>query len=189
MKEIKSMLAIIRGRLFRCTCCIFRRNISIGSGLRLYKKLHIRGKGRVYIGKNCLVDGILGDSKQYSCIDVMDSESAVRIGDNACLYAARIFSYYGITIGDDVLIEEAGIVDTNFHSIDRHRGLPEKENRSNCMVNIGDRVIIGARSMVTKGVRIEDDVYVMPGAVVTRSIRSNCVVIGNPAKEINRESQ
>jgi len=51
-------------------------------------------------------------------------------------------------------------------------------------VNIGNRVFVGADSIVLPGVTIGDDVVVGAGSVVTKDIPSGKVYAGNPAKEI-----
>lgn len=47
---------------------------------------------------------------------------------------------------------------------------------------IGDRVFLGANSVVLPGVVIGDDVIVGAGAVVTKNVNSGFVVAGNPAR-------
>ena len=49
---------------------------------------------------------------------------------------------------------------------------------------IGDRCFIGARSIIMPGIRIGDEVIVGAGSVVTKDVPSNCIVAGNPAKII-----
>lgn len=51
-------------------------------------------------------------------------------------------------------------------------------------VNIGDYVYIGTNSLIMPGVTIGDNVLVAAGSVVTKSVPSNVVVGGNPAKYI-----
>lgn len=51
-------------------------------------------------------------------------------------------------------------------------------------VEIGDRVFIGAGSIVLPGVHIGDDVIIGAGSVVTRSIPSGSLAAGNPARLI-----
>jgi acetyltransferase-like isoleucine patch superfamily enzyme len=181
---MRDFLATLRGKLYSLRNRMLGRKIFVSGNLKIYKKLGIIGDGAVYIGRNCIVDGIHGDKSQYVTIDTHDKDAVISIGDNVCLYAARISAKYHIAIGNDVLIEEAGIVDTDFHSIDRGRGKPEGENRDKCRIAIGDRVCIGAKSIITKGVTIGDDVVVWPGSVVIRSIEKGAIVMGNPAKEV-----
>jgi acetyltransferase-like isoleucine patch superfamily enzyme len=82
------------------------------------------------------------------------------------------------------LIEEAGITDTDFHSIDRSRGNPVDEDRGKCQINIGNSVCIGARSLITKGVTIGDDAVIAPGSIVTTSVRPGSIVSGNPSRPL-----
>lgn len=51
-------------------------------------------------------------------------------------------------------------------------------------VTIGDRVFIGAGTVVLPGVSIGDDVIVGAGSVVTKSLPSGYVYVGNPAKAL-----
>jgi acetyltransferase-like isoleucine patch superfamily enzyme len=109
------------------------------------------------------------------------------VGDAARLYAARISSHWEIEIGDEVLIEESGIFDTAFHSIERGRGVPEDESPERCRIVIGSRVSIGARSLVGKGVTIGAGAVICPGSVVSRSLPAGCLALGNPARVSDRD--
>lgn len=51
-------------------------------------------------------------------------------------------------------------------------------------VTIGNNVFIGANSVILPGVTIGDNVVVGAGSVVTKSIQSNLVCAGNPARPI-----
>ena len=53
-------------------------------------------------------------------------------------------------------------------------------------VALGDRVWLGQRAMVLKGVRIGDDAVIGAGAVVTRAVPAGCVAAGNPARVVRR---
>lgn len=49
---------------------------------------------------------------------------------------------------------------------------------------IGKRVFIGMNSIIMPGVTIGDEVIVGAGSIVTKSVPSNCIVAGNPARII-----
>lgn len=49
-------------------------------------------------------------------------------------------------------------------------------------VVLGNRVYVGSGAMIMPGVTIGDNVLIAAGSVVTKSIPSNVVVAGNPAK-------
>lgn len=52
------------------------------------------------------------------------------------------------------------------------------------LVDIGNNVFVGASTTVLPGVRIGDDVVIGAGSVVTKDIPSGSVAAGNPAKVI-----
>ncbi len=49
---------------------------------------------------------------------------------------------------------------------------------------IGDNTIVGIRSIVLPGVKIGNHVVIGAGSVVTKDIPDHCIVAGNPAKII-----
>lgn len=55
-------------------------------------------------------------------------------------------------------------------------------------VRVGERCFIGARSIILPGVVIGDEVVVAAGAVVTKDVPSNSLVVGNPGKVIKSVS-
>jgi len=181
---LKDFIALTRGKIFTVKCKILKKNIILGPGLKIFKKLIVGGGGHIKIGKNCVIKGIPGDTAQYVTIDTHSTDATITIGENAVICAARISATYNISIGDDFIIEESGITDTNYHTIERSREKPENENKENSKVIIGDRVAVGARSFITKGIHIGDDVIVAPGSIVANSIPPGKIVLGNPAKEV-----
>jgi len=184
---MKEMMALVRGKLFSLKCRLFRKNIVIGRNLRIYGRLYIVAAGKVTLGDNCRIRGMVGSPHKFVCIEAIAPEAQIRIGNNAELCAARIMAKFGITIGDDVIVEDASILDTDFHSLDRSRVTPKDENADRCRIRIGSRVGIGALSFITKGVEIGDDVFVAPSAVVNKSIRPGHVAYGNPVMSVERD--
>jgi acetyltransferase-like isoleucine patch superfamily enzyme len=162
--------------------------IQIGCGLLLYAKLDIRGPGVVRIGRNCIVRHSPGNRFHYVTIYTHSTDSHIAIGNEARFCGARISCKYSVQIGDHVLIEDAGIHDTDFHSIEKDRGVPVGESKESCEITIGDRVGIAARSIVAKGVKIGNDVIIGPGSIVTRSLADGVFALGNPARPIPPQS-
>lgn len=54
---------------------------------------------------------------------------------------------------------------------------------------IGNKCFIGSKAIVLPGVTIGDEVIVGAGSVVTKDVPSNCIVAGNPARIIRRGVQ
>jgi acetyltransferase-like isoleucine patch superfamily enzyme len=184
---MKNAIAKMRGRLFRLRLKYSRKNISVGEGLLLFCPLEIKGTGRVTIGRDCVVSRTPGNKVRHVTIYTNSPDAQVTIGDRVRLTAVGMSSKFEITIGDDVLIEESGLMDTDFHAITADRGEPN-ESRDACRVRVGDRVSIGARSIICKGLTIGDDALVFPGSVVNKSVPAGSVVAGNPVRPFRPSS-
>lgn len=81
-----------------------------------------------------------------------------------------------ITIGDDCTLATGVKIFANDASTKRTLGLTRLGK-----VTIGNRVFIGAFSIIMPGVTIGDDVIIGAGSVVTKNIPSGSVAVGNPA--------
>jgi len=104
----------------------------------------------------------------------------VQIGTN-CFIAA---GSGGLVIGDDVLVSPNCTILTGNYRFDRlDVPLPQQGTVSKG-VRIGQRVWIGANSVVLDGADIGDNVIVSAGSVVSGTIKANSIVLGNPAKVI-----
>jgi acetyltransferase-like isoleucine patch superfamily enzyme len=51
-------------------------------------------------------------------------------------------------------------------------------------VEVGDRVWIGARAIILKGVSVGHDAMIAAGAIVTHDVPPHAVVAGNPARVV-----
>lgn len=181
---MNDFLARLRGDLCRIRHR-FNPNIRIGAGLRLHCRLEFWGAGRVVIGKDCVMRGIPGEGRKWNMLHTMDKDALIEIGDRTHVAGTRITSKFAVHIGNDALIEEVVIIDTDFHSILPDRAVSE-ETLARCSIHIGDRVAIGARTMITKGLTIGADVLLLPGSIVTKNIPAFCIAGGNPAKVMQR---
>lgn len=93
----------------------------------------------------------------------------------------RITAYQKIIIGDGCWIAwDVNIIDTDFHSISINGDTGETVKT----VRIGNRVWIGARALILKGVTIGDGAVIAAGSVVTGDIPAGCLAAGVPARVI-----
>lgn len=115
----------------------------------------------------------------------------VQIGDNCRVYGLERSTFgsepYLIKIGNRVTIA-AGV---NF--ITHNGGLwvfreeyPDIDSFG--PITVGNNVFIGMNTLIMPGVTIGDDVIIGAGSIVTKSIESNSIVAGVPAKLIDKVS-
>lgn len=52
---------------------------------------------------------------------------------------------------------------------------------------LGDRVFVGAHSMIVGKIAIGDDAVIFPGSIVTRPVPPRALVMGHPARVVSRE--
>jgi serine O-acetyltransferase len=77
------------------------------------------------------------------------------------------------SIGEDCTIEHCVTIGSSMKG--GERGYP----------TIGDRVHIGAQSIIVGKITIGDDAVICPGSFVTRSVPAQAMVAGNPAKIVS----
>lgn len=110
---------------------------------------------------------------KYSTIYGMDIGENVRIS-----LGARLDKTFpkGIHIGDFTAVTSGAAILTH-----------DFINRVHTDVHIGKNCFIGYGAIVLPGVRIGDSVIVTGNSVVGRDVPSNCIVMGNPARIVEKD--
>lgn len=106
----------------------------------------------------------------------------MKIGKNCSIQPGCIFDYSHcnlITIGNNVTIAPQAYLLVHDASTKRYLGYT-KIGR----IDIKDNVFIGARALIMPGVTVGENSIVAAGSIVTKNVKPNTVVAGNPAKEI-----
>jgi UDP-2-acetamido-3-amino-2,3-dideoxy-glucuronate N-acetyltransferase len=136
---------------------------NVGQGTRIWAFTHIL-KGAI-IGKDCNI------------CDHVFVENDVCIGDRVTIKCG-VQLWDGVSIGDDVFVgPNATFTNDPFP---RSRVYPQKFERT----NICSGASIGANATILPGITIGRNAMVGAGAVVTRSVPPNAIVVGNPARVI-----
>jgi acetyltransferase-like isoleucine patch superfamily enzyme len=105
------------------------------------------------------------------------------IGDNVFInYGSSLVSSASVRIGNDVLIgTHVMVMDCDFHRVE-----DKAWDTTGVPIVIEDRVWLGNRSMVLKGVRVGHDSVVAAGSIVTADVEPRTLVAGVPAKLVRR---
>jgi len=131
-----------------------------------------RNNGDIIIGDRTM----LWPGVKLVSIGTQEKQARLEIGKK-CSIGDRTEIHCGerVSMGDQVIIAwDCNILDRDYHSIG---GGPE----STSPVRIGNRVWIGCRVIILKGVTIGDGAIVAAGAVVTHDVPPGVLVAGNPA--------
>jgi len=109
---------------------------------------------------------------------------SIRIGNNVYLG-----SFCEFNISKDIEIGDNSLIASGCKFIDHNHGtlvteLMRKQVCSEEPIKIGQDVWLGCNVIVLKGVEIGDGAIVAAGAVVTKSINSNEIWAGVPARKI-----
>jgi acetyltransferase-like isoleucine patch superfamily enzyme len=160
------VLAVLNAqwRLRRCT---------VPRSVRLSGRARVSGAGRMVFGERVRLLGTTVPVEfaawRGGCISV---------GDGTFInYGVSISAHESVSIGRECQIGQYAIInDNDYHDIEDKRRVPASRP-----VVIEDRVWLGARVIVLKGVRIGHDAVVGAGSVVTRDIPPRSIAAGMPA--------
>ena len=77
--------------------------------------------------------------------------------------------------------------DIEIRNTDSHKIYDKNTNErinEGSSINIGNHVWLGMRAVILKGVNIGHNSIVAAGSIVTKDVKANTIVSGNPAKQI-----
>jgi acetyltransferase-like isoleucine patch superfamily enzyme len=123
----------------------------------------------------------------YIYMEARNVGSVIEIGDGVWINnnTALVSEGPGIFIGNRTTLgTHCEIVDSDFH--DMHPDRRMDGTPKTAKVVIGENVFIASNVTILKGVEIGNNSIIANGSVVTRSIPENVVVLGNPAKVVQR---
>lgn len=149
--------------------------------------------GELYIGNNC---SIISDSNinpigsNLRTSIVINKDAVLRIGNRVGISATSIWCHKSIEIGDRTTIGAMCLIlDSDCHSLNhKDRWTPlDMENKVDKPIRIGKDVLVGTRSIILKGVNIGDRAVIAAGSVVTKDVPPDCIAGGNPCKIIRKQ--
>ena len=149
--------------------------------------VQFNGNGQIKIGENVQIgfDPSPFLYSGYGYIEARKEESIVSIGDNVTINnnIVIICESEGISIGSKTLIgSNCEITDSDFHHLDPIKRHTEKANVKKVVIE--ENVFIGSNVKILKGVTIGQNSVIANGSIVSKSIPSNVIAAGIPAKVI-----
>lgn len=174
-----SLMTGLRGTLahFCAVAWLRAHGIQLGRRARMYGRSPlVAGGARIVIGERFRLE-----SRQFRTSLAADAGARLVIGDRVFInQGVTIHASLAVTIEDDVMLADLAVVcDTNFHPVS-----PDVAVRR-APITIGRNAWIGRAAVILPGVTIGQNAVVAAGSVVTRSVDSNTVVAGNPARAIH----
>ncbi len=150
--------------------------IRIGRNFSLQGHLKIKGPGTIILGNEVIVDSV-------TTLFTHSTQAVIQVGDRSYVNGARMGCFSKIEIGEDGLLGDCRIMDSDFHPIHRRR-MRSHEPVSSAPVRVGKNVWLGAGSAVLKGVQIGDHSVIAFGSVVVKSVPDARIFGGNPARDL-----
>jgi len=193
-KAIKGILHHLRKACWIITYSKFKLNgVNISNDFKSngIPLLNISLGGKMTIGKkfemnNGLYNNMIG--RQQPCFFIVSKNGNLVIENNVGISATAIVCWNKILIEDGVRIGGGTtIYDTDFHSLNFQERIVKPEIKNNVKtapVIIRKNVFIGANSTILKGVEIGERSIIGACSVVSKSIPADELWAGNPARFI-----
>jgi acetyltransferase-like isoleucine patch superfamily enzyme len=109
----------------------------------------------------------------------------IEFGDNVSINKGfSIVCRNKIIFGNNIMIGPNVMIFDHDHNFSKGATTFNKQGFKSKPIIFGDNIWVGANVFVSSGVTIGSNVVIAAGSIVTKNIPSNCIVGGNPSKQI-----
>ena len=148
-----------------------------------YPGSHISLGSHVTLDSSARANPLGGSSR--CVLRTMTSTARLTLGDRVGLSSSVIVAGNSIEIGEDTILGAGSMVlDNDFHAPGPGFSWLTEYSKNSKPVKIGRGCFIGARSIILKGVTLGDRVIIGAGSVVTKDVPAYSVAAGNPARVV-----
>jgi maltose O-acetyltransferase len=157
----------------------FGDRFEVGRDVVANHRLIVKGPGRVEIGD--LANLFAFGAGRRTRLITRDPKATIRIGRNARLNGADIQAAELVEIGEDCIVGQAHLLDTDMHSLAADRRINPHAPVRTAPVVLEPNVWVARGAAILPGVRVGEGSVVAYGAIVTSDVPAGVLVAGNPA--------
>ncbi|MBK8005212.1 MAG: acyltransferase [Gemmatimonadetes bacterium] len=169
---LAAIIALARGWLTVRWYRLRGFRVRAGRNFRIFGQLKLSGPGEVIFGDDVRIDMLVTPFTHHP-------DARIEIGNNCFLNGTRFGCFQSIQVGDNGILAQAMLMDTNFHSTGADRHNPEAPVKV-APISLAENVWVAAQAGLLPGTRVGRNSVVGFGAVCSGEFPANVIIAGKP---------